>query len=96
MRGESRPRMMKPMIASLERSTSQDTKTPPDTGIAWLPPPFVSHDPNPVAVLGRHLMRIESNDNGGSESEEIREELTIRDMGIIVPRTYKRERESQQ
>jgi hypothetical protein len=81
---------MKPMISSLKRLTSQDTKTPPPPGvmmIVWLPPPL-SQDPIPAAaVKGRHLMRMESDDNGGSEAEETREALTTREMGIIFPGT---------
>jgi hypothetical protein len=85
-----RPCTMKPMISSLKRLTSQDTNTPPPPGvmmIVWLPPPL-SQDPIPAAaVKGRHLMRMESEDNGGSEAEETREALTIREMGIIFPGT---------
>jgi hypothetical protein len=54
--------------------------------IVWLPPPL-SQDPIPAAVTGRHLMRMESDDNGGSEAEETREALTTREMGIIFPGT---------
>jgi hypothetical protein len=74
---------MKPMIASLERLTSHDTKTPPGMlRIVWLD----SQDPIPdTADTGRHLMRMESNDNGGSESEETREQLAMEEMGIIFP-----------
>jgi hypothetical protein len=75
---------MKPMISSLKRLTSQDTSTPPpEAMIVWLPP--LSQDPIPVAVTGRHLMRMESDDNGGSEAEETSEALTIPEMGIIFP-----------
>jgi hypothetical protein len=81
---------MKPLISSLKRLTSQDTNTPPPPGvmmIVWLPPPL-SQDPIPAAaVTGRHLMRMESDDNGGSEAEETREALTTREMGIIFPGT---------
>jgi hypothetical protein len=69
------PCTMKPMIASLERLTSHDTKTPPGMlRIMWLD----SQDPIPdTADTGRHLMRMESDDNEGSESEETREELAM-------------------
>jgi hypothetical protein len=84
-----RPCKMKPLISSLKRLTSQETNTPPPPGvmmIVWLPP--LSQDPIPAAaVTGRHLMRMESDDNGGSEAEETREALTTREMGIIFPGT---------
>jgi hypothetical protein len=66
---------MKPMIASLERLTSHDTKTPPGIlRIMWLD----SQDPIPdTADTESHLMRMESDDNVGSESEETREELAM-------------------
>jgi hypothetical protein len=72
------PCTMKPMIASLERLTSHDTKTPPAgmLRIMWLD----SQDPIPDTAdtdTGRHLMRMEFDDNGGSESEETREELAM-------------------
>jgi hypothetical protein len=79
---------MKPMISSLKRLTSQDTNTHPPPGvmmIVWLPP--LSQDLIPAAVTGRHLMRMESDDNEGSEAEETREALTTREMGIIFPGT---------
>ena len=76
--------MMKPLISSLERQTSQDTKTPPGMVIVWF---LRSHDPilflPPAAnVSGRHLMRIESGDNRDSESEK---ELTMRETGVNFP-----------
>ena len=37
-------------------------------------------------------MRMESEDKGGSEAEKTREELTMREMGIIFPETEKSER----
>ena len=75
---------MKPMIFSLERLTIQDTKTPPGIEIEKL---SASQDPAaPVAVTGRHLMRMESVDNSESESEETGEELTTREMGISFPK----------
>lgn len=36
---------------------------------------------------GCHLMRMELEAKGGSESEETREESTIREMGVIFPKT---------
>ena len=54
---------------------------------------FGSQDPIPDTTdTGRHLMRMESEDKGGSEDEETREELTMREMGIIFPKTEKSER----
>jgi hypothetical protein len=89
-RETERPCKMKPLISSLKRLTSQDTNTPPPPGvmmIVWLPPPL-SQDPIPAAaVTGRHLMRMESDDNGGSEAEKTRDALTTREMGIIFPGT---------
>jgi hypothetical protein len=86
--GRKRPCKMNPLISSLKRLTSQDTNThPPPAGvmmIVWLP---LLQDPIPAVVTRRHLMRIESDDNGGSEAEETREALTTRDMGIILPGT---------
>jgi hypothetical protein len=84
-----RPCTMKPLISSLKRLTSQDTNTPPPPGvmmIVWLPPKL-SQDPIPAAVTGRHLMRMESDDNGGSEAEETRAASTTPEMGIIFPGT---------
>jgi hypothetical protein len=85
-RQTDKPCTTKPLISSLKRLTSQDTNTPPPPGvmmIVWLPP--LSQDPIPAAVTGRHLMRMESDDKGGSEAEETREALTTREMGIIFP-----------
>jgi hypothetical protein len=92
-RQTDKPCTTKPLISSLKRLTSQDTNTPPPPGvmmIVWLPP--LSQDPIPAAaaaavaaVTGRHLMRMESDDNGGSEAEETREALTTPEMGIIFP-----------
>jgi hypothetical protein len=87
-RGEKdRPCTMNPTMSSLKRLTSQDTNTLPLPGvmIVWLPP--LSQDPIPAAVTGRHLMRMESDDNGGSDADETREALTTREMGIIFPAT---------
>jgi hypothetical protein len=65
---------------------NQHTSPPGVMMIVWLPP--LSQDPIPAAaVTGRHLMRMESDDNGGSEAEETREALTTREMGIIFPGT---------
>jgi hypothetical protein len=86
---------MKPLISSLNRLTSHDTNTPP-TGmlrIVWL---LGSQDPIPdTADTGRHLMRMESEDKGGSEAEETREELTMREMGIIFPETEEEKEEDE-
>jgi hypothetical protein len=38
-------------------------------------------------------MRIESEDKGGSEAEETREELTMREMGNIFPKTEEAEKQ---
>jgi hypothetical protein len=56
--------MTKPTISSLDRLTNQNTNTPPDMVMVWLPLPLLSHDPIPAAaaVTGRHLMRMESDD----------------------------------
>jgi hypothetical protein len=84
---------MKPLISSLNRLTSHDTNTPP-TGmlrIVWL---LGSQDPIPETTnTGRHLMRMELEDKGGSEAEETREELTMREMGNIFPETEEAERQ---
>jgi hypothetical protein len=86
-RKRDRPCKMNPLISSLKILTSQDTNTPPPPGVmmVWLPP--LSQDPIPAAVTGRHLMRMESDDNGGSDAGETREALTTREMGIILPGT---------
>jgi hypothetical protein len=58
---------MKPLISSLNKRTSHDTNTPPAgmLRIVWL---LGSQDPIPdTADTGRHLMRMESEDKGGSE-----------------------------
>jgi hypothetical protein len=78
---------MKPLISSLNRLTSHDTKTPPAgmLRIVWL---MGFQDPIPdTADTRRHLIRMESQDKGGSEAEETREELTMREMGSIFPET---------
>jgi hypothetical protein len=86
-RESNSPLTMKPLISSLNRLTSHDTNTPPAgmLRIVWL---LGSQDPIPDTTdTGRHLMRMESEDKGGSEAEETREELTMREMGIIFPET---------
>ena len=70
------PFTMKPLISSLERLTSHETKIPP--GMILL-----SQDP----PMRRHLIRMESDDNEGSKSEDSRGELTMREIGIIFPKT---------
>lgn len=76
--------MTKPLISSLERLTSQDTKTPSEITTVELV--LVSQDPTTDAAdMGRHLMRIESKGSDASESEKIPEELTIREIGVIFP-----------
>jgi hypothetical protein len=70
--------MMKPLISSLNRLTSHDTNTPPlgMLRIVWLLPD--SQDPIPdTADTGRHLMRIEAEDKGGSKVEENSVELMM-------------------
>jgi hypothetical protein len=81
---------IKPLISSLNRLTSHDTKTPPaGIRIVWL---MSSQDPIPdTADTGRHLMRMESEDKEGSKAEETREELTMREMGSIFPETESRQ-----
>jgi hypothetical protein len=73
-RGSHSPLTMKPLISSLNRLTSQDTNTPPGTlRIVWLLLLLLlgSQDPIPDTTdTGRHLMRMESEDKGGSEAEE--------------------------
>jgi hypothetical protein len=78
---------MKPTISSLKKLTSHDTSIPPPPGvmIVWLPPS--SQDPIPAAVTGRHLTRMESDDNEGSEAEETREASVTKETGIIFPGT---------
>jgi hypothetical protein len=86
-REENSPLTIKPLISSLNRLTSHDTNTPPAgmRRIAWL---LGSQDPIPdTADTVRHLIRIESEDKGGSKAEETREELTMREMGNIFPET---------
>jgi hypothetical protein len=82
---------MKPLISSLKRLMSHDTKTPP--GILKIVCLFDSQDPIPDTDTERHLMRMESEDKGGSVGEETREELTTREMGSIFPETEEPERE---
>jgi hypothetical protein len=90
---ENSPLTMKPLISSLNRLTSHDTNTPPPgiLRIVWLLLMLLllaSQDPIPdTADTGRHLMRMESEDKGGSEAEETREELTMREMGSILSET---------
>ena len=86
---------MKPLISSLNRLTSHDTNTPPaGMLIVWL---LGSQDPIPdTADTGRHLMRMESEDKGGSEAEETREELSMREMGNIFPETEEAERQNEE
>jgi hypothetical protein len=89
--------MMKPLISSLHRLTSHDTNTPLPgmLRIVWLLL-LGSQDPIPdTADTGRHLMRMESEDKGGSEFEETREELTMREMGSILSETEEAEAERQ-
>jgi hypothetical protein len=74
------PFTMKPLISSLERLTSHETKIPP--GMILL-----SQDP----PMRRHLIRMESDDNEGSKSEDSRGELTMREIGIIFPKTTDKE-----
>jgi hypothetical protein len=84
---------MKPLISSLNRLTSHDTNTPPAGmgRIVWL---LSSQDPIPDIVdTGRHLIRMELEDKGGSEAEETREELTMREMGNILPETEEAEKQ---
>jgi hypothetical protein len=93
-RGSHSPLTMKPLISSLNKLTSHDTNTPPPgrLTIVWLLLPLGSQDPIPdTADTGRHLMRMQSEDKGGSEAEETREELTMREMGSILPETESRE-----
>jgi hypothetical protein len=53
-----------------------------------------SQDPIPdTADTERHLMRMESEEKGGSEAEETREALTMREVGIIFPEIENREKE---
>jgi hypothetical protein len=54
--------------------------------IVWL---LGSQDPIPgtAADTGRHLMRMESEDKGGSEAEETSVAFTTPEMGIIFPET---------
>jgi hypothetical protein len=79
------------LISSLKRLMSHDTKTPP--GILKIVCLFDSQDPIPDTDTERHLMRMESEDKGGSVGEETREELTTREMGSIFPETEEPERE---
>jgi hypothetical protein len=77
---------MNPLISSLNKLTSHDTKTPPAgiLRIAWL---LGSQDPIPdTADTGRHLMRMESEDKGGSEAEETSVAFTTPQIGIIFPK----------
>jgi hypothetical protein len=88
---------MKPLISSLNRLTSHDTNTPPAgmLRIVWLLL-LGSQDPIPdTADTGRHLMRMESEDKRGSEAEETREALTMREMGSIFPGTEEAEAEAE-
>jgi hypothetical protein len=90
------PLTMKPLISSLNRLTSHDTNTPPPgrLRIVWLLVLLLlgSQDPIPdTADTGRHLMRMESEDKGGSEAKETWEELTMREMGSILSETESRE-----
>jgi hypothetical protein len=81
------PLTMKPLISSPNRLTSHDTNTPPAgmLRIVWL---LGSQDPIPdTADTGRHLIRMELKDKGGSTGEETREELTMREIGSIFPET---------
>ena len=69
---------MKPLISSFDRLTSQDRKSPLGRIIVSL---LLTQDRE--ADTGRHLMRIDSGDNGGSDSEETAEESTILEIGVI-------------
>jgi hypothetical protein len=94
MRRDDSPLIMKPLISSLNRLTSHDTNTPPPgmLRIVWLLLLLGSQDPIPdTADTGRHLMRMESEDKGGSEAEETSVELTVREMGNIFPETDEEE-----
>jgi hypothetical protein len=97
-RRDHSPLTMKPLISSLNRLTSHDTNTPPAGMLMRIVWPLGSQDPIPdTADTGRHLMRMESGGKGGSEAEEIWEELTMREMGSILSETeciqYGRDRE---
>jgi hypothetical protein len=90
-KGSHPPLTMKPLISSLNRLTSHDTNTPPAgmLRIVWL---LGSHDPIPdTADTARHLMRMESEDKGGSEAEETSVESTTPEMGSIFPEKEKEE-----
>lgn len=72
--------MINPMISSVERLTSQETKTPPGTIIVRL---LLSQEVIPkTAVNGHHWMRIESGESGNSVFGV---ELMMREMGTIFP-----------
>ena len=90
--GWQSPLTMKPLISSLNTLTSHDINTPP-TGMLTIVRLLAPQDPIPdTADTGRHLMRMESDDKGGSEAEETREELTTPDMGTIFPETEEERR----
>ena len=91
------PLTIKPLISSLKILTSHDTNTPPSGifRIVWLLLLLGSQDPNlDTADTGRHLMRMESDNKGGSKSDETSEELTMRETGIIFPEKRRRKRET--
>jgi hypothetical protein len=92
---KSKPLTTKPLISSLNRLTSHDTNNPPAgmRRIVWL---LGSQDPIPETFdTGRHLIRMESEDKGGSEAEETREELTMREIGSILPETARDDSEEE-
>jgi hypothetical protein len=94
-RESNSPLTMKPLISSLNRLTSHDTNTPPAgmLRIVWL---LGSQDPIPdTADTGRHLIRMESEDKGGSEAEETSVAFTIPEMGMIFPETKERKKDEE-
>lgn len=77
-----KPFTMKPLISSVERLTSQNSKTPPGITIVSL----VSQDPIlDMADTGYHLIIIEPEDKAGRMSDEIKAGLTMRETGVSFP-----------
>lgn len=80
-----RPFTTKPLISSVERLTSQNTKNPPGITIVLLLL-LISNDPIlDSSDMGRHLMRIEPTNGVGLKCDGTLEELTMREIGVIFP-----------